>query len=203
MRVKNKSMKEFDEALEPDQIVKIKVDGKTIKVRVIRFMLDSGVEEVLVSNLLEESLGIREFKALYFKRWGIEVKFDEVKSRLQIENFTGDTVISVEQDFYASIYLSNMVALAKNEANEKIAQNNEDKNLKYEYKVNTNILIGKMKDSMVLMLLEDNSEKRNEMFQSIMQKIVKNMVPIRPGRSKVRKMGLKANKYPMNQKRCL
>ena len=96
-----------------------------------------------------------------------------------------------------------MVALAKNEANEKIAQNNEDKNLKHEYKVNTNILIGKMKDSMVLILLEDNSEKRNEMFQSIMQKIVKNMVPIRPGRSKVRKMGLKANKYPMNQKRCL
>ena len=91
----------------------------------------------------------------------------------------------------------------KNEANEKIAQKNEDKNLKYEYKVNTNILIGKLKDSMVLMLLEDNSEKRHEMFQSIMQEISKNMVPIRPGRSKVRKMGLKANKYPMNQKRCL
>jgi len=39
------------------------------------------------------------------------------------------------------------------------------------------------------MLLEDDSEKRNELFQSIMQKIVKNMIPIRPGRSKVRKMG--------------
>ena len=30
MRLKNKSMKEFDEAMEPDQIVQIKVDGKTI-----------------------------------------------------------------------------------------------------------------------------------------------------------------------------
>ena len=91
----------------------------------------------------------------------------------------------------------------KNEANEIIAHNNEDKNLKFEYKVNTNILIGNLKDSMVIMLLEDNSEKRQEMFQRIMQKIAKNMVPIRPGRSKVRKMGLKANKYPMNQKRCI
>ena len=91
----------------------------------------------------------------------------------------------------------------KNEANEIIAHNNEDKNLKFEYKVNTNILIGNLKDSIVIMLLEDNSENRHEMFQSIMQKIVKNMVPIRPGRSKVRKMGLKANKYPMNQKRCI
>ena len=96
-----------------------------------------------------------------------------------------------------------MVALAKNEANEKIAQNNEDKNLKYEYKVNTNILIGKLKDSMVLMLLEDNSEKRHTMFYRIIQEITKNMVPIRLGRSKIRKMGLKANKHPMNQKRCL
>jgi hypothetical protein len=203
MRVKALSMKEVNEAMEPDQIVEINVNGKTIKVRVLRFMLDSGIEEVLVSNLWDESLGIQEFKALYFKRWGIEVKFDELKNRLQLQNFTGDTVISVEQDFYASMYLSNMVALAKNEANEKIAQNNEDKSLKYEYKVNTNILIGKLKDSMVLMLLENNLEKRHAMFQSLMQEITKNMVPIRPGRSKVRKMGLKAHKHPMNQKRCL
>ena len=71
MRVKNQSMKEINEAMEPDQIAEIKVDGKTIKVRVLRFMLDSEVEKVLVTNLWEESLGIQEFKALYFKRWGI------------------------------------------------------------------------------------------------------------------------------------
>ncbi|MHB8127342.1 MAG: IS4 family transposase [Desulfitobacteriaceae bacterium] len=203
MRVKNISMKVFDEATKPDQIVELKVNKKMIKVRVIRFMLDSGVEEVLITNLFEESLGIQEFKALYFKRWGLEVKFDELKSRLQIQNFTGDTKIAVEQDFYAAIYLSNMVALVKNEANEIIAENNKDKNLKYQYKVNTNILIGKLKDSMVLMLLNDNSEERQSMFHRIMQKIVKNMVPIRPGRSNVRNMRLKANKYSMNQKRCL
>jgi len=203
MRVKNQSMKEVNEAMKPDQIVPINVGGKTIRVRVLRFMLDSEVEEVLVTNLLDENLGIQEFKALYFRRWGIEVKYDELKSRLQIENFTGDTQIAVEQDFYASIYLSNMVALAKNEANEKIAQNNEDKNLKYEYKVNTNILIGKLKDSMVIMLLEDNSEKRKSMFHRIMQEISKNMVPIRPSRSKPRNMGRKSPKHPLNQKRCL
>ena len=203
MRVKNQSMKEVNAAMEPDQIVKINVDGKTIKVRVLRFMLDSEIEEVLVTNLLDENLGIQEFKALYFRRWGIEVKFDELKNRLQIQNFTGDTKIAVEQDFYASIYLSNMVALAKNEANEKIAKNNEDKNLKYEYKVNTNILIGKLKDSMVLMLLEDNSEKRKAMLDRIMEQISKNMVPIRPGRIKPRNMGRKTPKHPLNQKRCL
>jgi len=132
MRVKNQSMKEFNEAKEPDQIIEINVEGKTIKVRVLRLMLDSDVEEVLVTNLLDESPGIQAFKALYFKRWGIEVKYNELKNRLQLQNFTGDTVIAVEQDFYASMYLANMVALAKNEANEEIAQKNEDKNLKYD-----------------------------------------------------------------------
>ena len=96
-----------------------------------------------------------------------------------------------------------MVAIAKNEANQKIAQNNKDKELKYEYMVNTNILIGKLKDSMVLMLLENNSEKRSSMLNSIMQEISRYTVPIRPGRSNIRKKGLKANKHPMNQKRCL
>ncbi len=88
MRVKNQSMKEINEATESDQIVEMKIDGKTIKVRVIRFMLDSETEEVLVTNLWDENLGIQEFKALYFKRWGLEVKFDELKNRLQLQNFT-------------------------------------------------------------------------------------------------------------------
>ena len=186
-----------------DQIIKTKVDGKVTDMRVLRFTLDSGVEEVLVTNLMDESLGIEEFKALYFKRWGIETKYNELKNRLQIQNFTGDTVVSVEQDFYASIYLSNMIALAKHEANENIEQKNEGKNLKHKYQVNTNILIGKLKDSMILMILEDNPNKRQAMFHRIMQEILRNMEPIRPGRSYVRKMSLKANKHSMNQKRCL
>jgi len=48
MRVKNCSMKEFNEAIESDQIVNFKADGKLVRVRVLRFMLDSDVEEVLV-----------------------------------------------------------------------------------------------------------------------------------------------------------
>src|SRR5665648_1021617 len=42
MRVKSQSMKEVNEALKPDQIVEINVNGITIKVRVIRLVLDSG-----------------------------------------------------------------------------------------------------------------------------------------------------------------
>ncbi|WP_134698729.1 hypothetical protein [Ammoniphilus sp. YIM 78166] len=57
----------------PDQVVEIKVKGKVLKVRVLRFLLDSGNEEVLVTNLFDESLGIQEFKRIYLRRWGIGV----------------------------------------------------------------------------------------------------------------------------------
>ncbi|WP_139339560.1 transposase [Bacillus dakarensis] len=53
-------------------------------------------------------MDIQSFKSLYFKRWGIETKYDELKSKLQIQKFTGDTPVSVEQDFYASMFLSNI-----------------------------------------------------------------------------------------------
>lgn len=203
MRVSSSFLKAVNEAKKEDQIVDVKKDGKAIKMRVLRFMLDSGEEEILITNLIDEELSIKEFKALYFKRWGIEVKYDELKNKLQIENFTGDTPIAVEQDFYASIYLSNMVAIAKAEANQKIQQKNEGKNLKYKYKVNTNILIGKLKDSLVTMLLEEHPGKRSKMLSNIMKEISRNVIPIRPRRSNQRKIGVRANKHPMNKKRCL
>ena len=203
MRVSSSTMKEVNESKGPDQLIEMKADGKVISLRVLRFMLDSGIEEILVTNVMDEDFGIQEFKELYFKRWGIEVQYMELKSRLQIENFTGDTVIAVEQDFYASVYLANMIALLKHEANEKITEENEGKELKYDYEVNTNILIGKLKNSLVLMLLEEKPEKRNSIFHRIMQEISRNKVPLRPGRSYVRNMGLKANKNSLNKKRCL
>lgn len=203
IRAPKSTIKVIMEAKDPDQIVELKVDGKAIPLRVLRFTLDSGVEETLITSLLDSGLSIQDFKDLYFKRWGIETKYDELKNRLQIQNFTGDTVISVEQDFYASVYLANMIALVKQEANEMIAQEDEGKQLKYKYKANSNIVIGKLKNKMVQMLLEDHPKRRQEIFHQIIEVILRNKVAIRPGRSYTRKKGLSANKNPLNQKRCL
>lgn len=41
-------------------------------------------------------------------------------------------VIAIEQDFYATMYLTNMVSLAKQDANEKIAEHYKERNLKIE-----------------------------------------------------------------------
>ncbi|GAE28651.1 mobile element protein [Halalkalibacter wakoensis JCM 9140] len=203
IRASKGAMKEITGATKADQMIEITEDKKSFTARVLRFQLDSGEEEILVTNVMDKSLDLDDFKVLYFKRWGIEVKYNELKNKLQIENFTGSTPIAVEQDFYASIYLINMVSLLKKEADEVIDQQEKGKERKYKYKVNTNILIGKLKDSMILLLLEKRSDVRRAMFHSMMKEMIKNKTPIRPGRHHPRNRTLKSNKFAQSQKRCL
>jgi IS4 transposase len=203
MRVSSSFLKVVANAPNADQIIEVKHKGKIIRMRVLKFKLSDEITETLLTNIYDESFSISDFKELYFKRWGIEVKYDELKNRLQIENFTGATPIAIEQDFYASMYLSNMVTLAKMDANAIIMEGNKDKNLKYEYKVNTNILIGKLKNSLVYMLLQKSSRKRSKILKNIMDEISRNIIPVRPGRKFNRRMTLKANKHSLNKKRTL
>lgn len=204
MRTSTGFLKVIKEAKEPDQIIEIPDGNKGfIKIRIVKFLLDSGVEETLITNLFDQEVSIQEFKELYYKRWGVETKYNELKNRLQLENFTGDTPIAVEQDFYASMYLCNMVSLAKADANASIEENHKGTTLKYEYKVNTNILIGKLRESFIVILLEKNTRKRSKMLNKLMKELAKNVVPIRPGRNFIRNKNLKSNKFPLNQKRCL
>ena len=178
MRAKVSFSNDIKNAKKPDQIITIKNGKDTCRVRILRFMLPSGIEEVLITSLFNEKFTIEVFKELYFKRWGIEIKFDELKNKLEIENFTGTTQIAIEQDFYASIYLSNMIELARQESDELINENNGEKDLKYEYKTNLNMLVGSLKDKLILMMLEKSGRKRNKIYKHIMRQASQNAIPI-------------------------
>src|SRR5690606_3780649 len=184
----------------PDQFITFEKKKEKIQLRMLRFELDSGEEEVLITNLMDDSMDVQSFKSLYFKRWGIETKYDELKNKLQIQKFTGDTPASVEQDFYASMFLSNMASLVKQEADEMIAKEYEHEKLKHEYTVNTNILIGKLKDKLVQILLEKSQTMRITMYEKLMKEIIRNRSPKRPGRRYIRRDSLKANKNCLNQR---
>ena len=198
MRVKkDKFQNQIDGANLPDQKIEISYKNKLLNLRVINVELETGETEKLVTNLYENDIN---FKDLYFKRWGIEVKYCQLKSRYELENFSGNSQIAIEQDFYASIYLSNMLTIAKEEANSNITQKD---GLKYEYKVNMNILIGKMIPLLVKSLCEENHERRGELYQKTMLEITKNLVPVRPDRHFSRKEPSRKNKFPYTRKPAL
>lgn len=201
MRVSPYFIKEVNRVKSNDEIVEYSYKHQLYRVRVLKFKLKSGKEEILVSSLLDQSFSLEDFKELYFKRWKIETKYNELKHKLEIENFTGETPIAIEQDFYASMYLSNLVALAKMDADEQIQEKNQTKELKYEYQTNTNILIGKLKDWLVLMILVRSGRKRTRILNDIMNEILRNTVPIRPERTNPRIKKKMRDRYPMNQKK--
>lgn len=80
---------------------------ESVKVRFVRVRLETGEYEVLVTNLLNtQDFPTEEFKTLYHLRWGVEGFYRILKSRLNLENFSGKTAESVYQDFYATVYLT-------------------------------------------------------------------------------------------------
>jgi hypothetical protein len=53
---------EIKQAKDQDQVIEINVKGKVMRLRVLRFTLDSGIEEALATRpLLSKTKGIREF----------------------------------------------------------------------------------------------------------------------------------------------
>ena len=70
-------------------------------------MLKTGEAEILVTALRDEYTDPRaDFAELYRLRWGSETFYGILKTRLALENFTGQSVEAIKQDFYATIYLT-------------------------------------------------------------------------------------------------
>ena len=149
-----------------------------VKVRIVKFVLPSGEIESLLTNLFD--LDESEFKDLYFKRWRIEVKYDVVKNKMEMPCCSGFSENVIMQDFWISIYLANMAAIAKNEADEKIKEERLDKDNKYEYQTNVNTLIGSMRDRLADAVFTRNPAQRQKKLERNILEIQKSVVPIRP-----------------------
>ena len=147
-----------------------------IEMRILKYVLNTGEEEYLITNLKEFSY--EEIFEIYGKRWNIETLYYSLKSKLQIEKFTSSKEEIIKQDIYASTLVYNMVQTMRNEAKEDI----EQKNYKHEMKINENISIGLFKNEMIYIMLEDDDKKRLKRYDKLCKKILKYKIPIRKDR---------------------
>jgi hypothetical protein len=200
MRVKRAFNKDVDSQTKRDGYVWLKQGEKRIHVRVIKFLLDSGEEEVLLTNIADRRLGKNVFKKLYFMRWPIETKYDIVKNKLEIENFNTRTIEGVQQDFYATMLLANFVAAAAIDVIEEIQEVRKDKGNKYTYKANINEIIGILKDRLTFALLSDSKEVQAAHIDFILDEIKKHVTPIKLNRSVPRNKNPRKAKFKHNQK---
>ena len=203
MRCSTSFLKKVNNVKGNDEEITFRHKGYDYTIRVLKFALDDATEEILVTNVFDKSFTVDDFKVLYFKRWGLEVKYDELKQRLQLENFDGVKEIAVMQDFYATIFLANMVALAKMQSDEIIQKKNEEKELKHSYKTNVNIMVSELKDELILIMMEKNEKRRKRRYNKLLREIARNVIPIRPERHNDRNFKKSRDRYPMNARRGL
>ncbi|MFB5270034.1 IS4 family transposase [Paenibacillus enshidis] len=200
MRVRDKFNVAIDAQTQPDGYVWLEKNGKRIRVRVIKFKLDSGETETLITQLTDKRMGIPAFKKLYFMRWPVETKYDLVKNKLQIENFTSRTVEGIQQDFYATLYLTNTIAITAFDAQSEIDEARKDKENHYDYQANRNELIGILKDRLVQAVVQEDPGKSAAMIQGIIHEIAQSVVPKRLGRSIPRNPSPRKSKFHHNRK---
>lgn len=150
---------------------------KSIKLRFVRVKFPNGDEKVLATNLSEEEFCYNEICELYTLRWGIETVYDDLKNKLEIENFTGTKSDIIKQDIYATILLSNII----NDIILKTSENIKQK-FKHKMQVNRAFAVGTLKVGLFDIFLEKSHRKRCKILKLLKEELLTELLPIRPGR---------------------
>jgi hypothetical protein len=154
-----------------------------IKVRLLRVELPGGETEVLITTLLDsQKYPTRMFKELYFMRWGIETFIDELKNKLKIEHFSGYSNHIILQDVNCAIFISNLQSVIVNSIAEELEE--QHKESLYNYKVNTNLSYGFLKNRVIELLHKDGSTE--QILAELETLFLKHTIPIRNNRTNPR-----------------
>jgi hypothetical protein len=94
-----------------------------VVIRLLKFRLASGEEEVLLTTLCDQKkYKRREFYQVYGWRWSDETYYDRVKNIFEVERFSGHTETSIKQDFYGVIFLANLESVLSRETETKMEE---------------------------------------------------------------------------------
>ena len=161
------------------KIREFNIQSKTLELRLISIELSSGEKEVLVTNLSDrETFSLKDLNDLYKMRWGVEESFKSLKRVLNVEYFTGKTVLSIQQDFYAKVFMLNMASMIGSQG---VYQEVFSKNAnKYKSKPNKTQLLAKTKDFLTEIFY---SGKLSKVIKQILKLLYRRCEIIRPDRS--------------------
>ena len=160
-----------------------------LKVRLVRIELSNGKTEVLMTNLWEsDGYGHELFSELYAKRWCIETGISVLKNLLCLESFSGQTVQSVKQDFYATLFTANLASIIIRQGEETYLPSGKSKKKKmgrpktrhWPTQINMNKATARVKERLIDLFMTDSPE---EVLDSLTRYFRKHMLPVRKGRS--------------------
>ena len=174
-------------------------DKEALTLRSVHFLLEDGSTEYLVTNLTPEQMAAENFSDLYRLRWGVESKYRELKNRLEIEAFNSVKPVSIRQEFFAAMYLSNLAAIIKSEADSRIIVSADNR---CDYQSNRSYILNRIK-SCIIRLLRSSLSICNEMICRIVEESSKIYSIIRPDRKFGRYRKHTRRRYYSHMKSCI
>lgn len=140
--------------------------------RIVRFPITVSSYETIITNLDLHNFPPSELKHLYAMRWGIETSFRELKYTVGLQHFHAKKVEFVHQEIFARLTMYNFYELITQSV--VIQQNGR----KHAYKVNFSAAVHICRQ----FFLDDLPPPLVEAL------LAKHISPIRPGRSRPRKL---------------
>ena len=131
----------------------------SLNLRIVNIKLETGEIETLITNLPQETMSKEQLKEIYDARWGIECAYKTLKQRLQIQNYTAQTEIGIQQDIYATFLLYNIFCYSRIYLNLIINKNMRKKGKKDYYDVNQSHLISRLKIDLFETILDSSKVK--------------------------------------------
>ena len=190
------AVKEFYKSAERERVVKLAVpqSAKTaryvkeeglageLEVRLLKFDLANGEQEVLLTTLCDEGAYPREeFYEVYGWRWRDETYYNRIKNIFELERFSGLSQRSVEQDFYGVIFLANLESVLSRESEEEMQDEARERGNERMPRVNKAVsyvaLVGR-----VVELLADKKRSVEEILEELGHLFKRNPTRERGGR---------------------
>lgn len=206
-------VRDFTKSTDTERIISLKLPARDknklsnypsyqdaeIKCRLVKVVLSTGEIEILCTSLLDaETYPIEKLAELYHLRWDIEEGYKMLKSRIELENFSGKTAKAVRQDFHAKILLMSLCSAYAHPIEQKVREEfKADENRKFDQTINRTNAVAMTQDILIPVLLRKVFDKALKAFDLV---VYSTREVVRPGRSNPRKHKPKKG-YSMNYKR--
>jgi hypothetical protein len=178
---------------------------ETVPVRLLKFKLENGEEEVLLTTLCDQKKYRRkEFFEVYGWRWRDETYYDRIKNIFELERFSGLSAESIKQDFYGVVFLATLESVLSRETEQAMQAAAVERETKTVPQVNHAVsyvaLVGE-----VASLLADPQASIKETLRELKHLFQTNPSRVRKGRREERKKLTHARKlrYHRYTKRVL
>src|SRR5690606_34187951 len=132
------------------------LQNEKLTFRLDKVELEDGTIEILCTSLLEKQKYPREsIQELYHYRWNQEEAYELLKSRIDLEAFSGKTAKAVKQDFFAKVFMLTLCAAFAHPIEQKVRKEYAaDQDRKHDQQINKTNAVATLCDILIPMFLK-------------------------------------------------